>query len=90
MNEPWQDKGPSHLEEFRHIQNLTREGRVEEAMERALSLLEMPKLGRKLEAKIHNLVCRLYTDGYSRPGIAAALHGEEAVRGSSARRSRNW
>lgn len=80
MNEPWQERGPSGIEEFRNIQGLARDGQVEEALDRALLLLETPRLGRKLEAKVHNLICKLYTEGYSRPGTAAALHGEEAVR----------
>lgn len=80
MNEPWQEKGSSGVEEFRQIQCLAREGRVEEAQERALLLLETPRLSRKLEAKVHNLICRLFTEGFARLGISATLHGEEAVR----------
>lgn len=80
MSDPWQEKGSSGVEEFRQIQCLARTGQMEEAQERALQLLETPRLSRKLEAKVHHLICRLYIEGFSRPGLSAALHGEEAVR----------
>lgn len=65
---------------YRTIQALVREGRREEALDRGVNALLSGQLGRKTAARIHSLLCWLYTQVFHRPSPAAALHGEEAVR----------
>ena len=67
-------------EEFRALQALARDGRHQEALERAAGALTVGDLGRRQAARIHSLICWLYTDGIHQSCPAAVLHGEEAVR----------
>lgn len=67
-------------EEFRALQGLARDGRHQEALERAAAVLMAGNLGRRHAARIHSLTCWLYTDGLHQSCPAAVLHGEEAVR----------
>lgn len=67
-------------EEYRAIQELGRQRRYAEALERARLVIGAGQMGRKQTARFHSLVCRLYTDDLQQGSLAAITHGEEAVR----------
>lgn len=77
MEEPRWNTG---ADEYRCVQLLVRAGRYREALERADQALGCAHLGRKHTARLHSLICWLYTEPLQEPGPVAALHGEEAVR----------
>jgi hypothetical protein len=77
LNEPrWYDSA----EEYRTIQGLVRQGRHREAMERAQYALRSGRLSRRQAARLHSLICWVYTEELHQISPAAVLHGEEAVR----------
>jgi hypothetical protein len=67
-------------EEYRAIQGLTRDGRYQEALDRAGLALTAGFLGRKHAARLNSLICWLYTEPLNQTCPRAILHGEEAVR----------
>lgn len=67
-------------EEYRTIQELARQGRCAEALDRAHKVLVVGQMGRKQTARFHSLVCRVWTDDLQQGSPAAVTHGEEAVR----------
>lgn len=67
-------------EEYRTVQGMFRMGRYREALERANAALVAGYLGRRHAARLHTLICRLYTEELHRTCPAAVLHGEEALR----------
>lgn len=67
-------------EEYRAVQTMFRMGRYREALERANSALVAGYLGRRHAARLHTLICRLYTEELHQTCPAAVLHGEEALR----------
>jgi hypothetical protein len=66
-------------EEYRAVQLLVRDGRYQEAVDRARLALAEGCLGRKHAARLHSQICWLFTE-HLPMSPAAALHGEEAVR----------
>ncbi|HWI63275.1 MAG TPA: hypothetical protein VNT75_15660 [Symbiobacteriaceae bacterium] len=67
-------------EAYRAVQALVRDGRYQEAVERAQRVLLDGGLGRKHAARLHSQICWLYVEQMQRVCPAAVLHGEEAVR----------
>ncbi|HWI50996.1 MAG TPA: hypothetical protein VNT01_02495 [Symbiobacteriaceae bacterium] len=76
MDERWYNSA----EAYRSVQMLVREGRYQEAVDRAQRVLLEGTLGRKHSARLHSQICWLYVEQMHRTCPAAALHGEEAVR----------
>ncbi|MFZ5815088.1 MAG: hypothetical protein ACOY93_07265 [Bacillota bacterium] len=73
-------RGQYGMEEYRAVQELAREGRFAEAIDRACRALINGRLGRRYAARLNSLVCWLYVSSLQEPSPAAVLHGEEAVR----------
>jgi pentatricopeptide repeat protein len=73
-------RGETGAEGFRIIQDLIRSRRYQDALDRAILLLERGHLGRKQTARVHNTICWLYVEGLGEHGPMALLHGEETVR----------
>ncbi len=73
-------RGFNSAEEYRAVQGLVRGGKYRDALVRAERALMVGRLGRKHTARLHSLICWLYTEGLHRTCPAAILHGEEAVR----------
>lgn len=73
---PW----PDGMEEYRSVQELIRNGKCQEALERARQALMAGRLGRRNAARLNSLACWLYVSVLQEPSPAAVLHGEEAVR----------
>jgi hypothetical protein len=67
-------------EEFGTLEALVRQGRHLEAIDRARLTLLAGQAGRRSAARLHTLICRLYTEELHQPCPAAILHAEEAVR----------
>ncbi|MDB4895243.1 MAG: hypothetical protein JWN15_1505 [Firmicutes bacterium] len=67
-------------EEFGTLDALVRQGRHLEAIDRARLTLLSGQAGRRSAARLHTLICRLYTEELQQPCPAAILHAEEAVR----------
>ncbi len=67
-------------EEYRTIQSLARDGSYREALDRAERALQAGNLGRKHTARLHTLMCWLYTGPLHQSCPAAVLYGEEALR----------
>lgn len=67
-------------EAYRAVQTLVREGRYQEAVDRAQRVLRDGSLGRKHSARLHSQICWLYMEQMHKACPAATLHGEEAVR----------
>ena len=72
----WHDSA----EEYRAVQTMFRLGHYREALERAKAALVAGYLGRRHAARLHTLICRLYTEELHQTCPAAVLHGEEALR----------
>lgn len=73
-------RGNHGAEEYRAVLGLVRENRFQEALERCLEALRAGNLGRRCAARLNSLIGWLLCEPLGRPGPAAALHGEEAVR----------
>lgn len=70
----------SSAEAYRTILGLIREGRHHEALQRADEALGADQIGRTKAARLHSLICWLYTEELQQASMVAILHGEEAVR----------